>query len=191
MTLQELETILLNDSELKDKITKIELLDSLHDEEIINYVFEHDKKKTVDEQMRELSDRKSSIAKDFITTLKESSIDCSIFKKLHPTISCSSEYVSSGVDYDVLSYQAAYKDDYDVTIEKTEDIKYNIKKVTIKTKNSSKNNNNKIERTFIYHTDSEALYDYQIFDTQERLEQVGFLYKQDNGKYKFRQFIKK
>ena len=184
LKLQELENILLNDSELKDKINKIEL--DYQDEEMFKYVFEYDKKKTVDEQMRELSDRKSSIANDFITTLKESSIDCSIFKKLHPTIKCSSESVSSGFDYNVLSYQAKYKDDYDVTIEKTENIEYNIKKVTIKTKN----NHSKIERTFIYHTNSEALYDFQIFETQERLEQVGFLYKQDNGKYKFRQFIK-
>lgn len=130
----------------------------------------YDKNLTTDETIYNLANNKHKIISEFLECMKQASVDCSLN---NPNVGCYSFPVDIN-DNDKAYTLDISKDMLDAYYKNaTIEVKKKAKKVFIQSMN----------KTFIYITDTEELFDYTLYITTNILKAVGHLKKMDGNKF--------
>lgn len=134
-------------------------------------IMRNDKGETTDQNIYGIADRKHNIISAFLTAMKKAAVDCPLH---NPEVGC----FSFPVDVDVSSkaYTLNIADDTldRVARQHATDMNHKVIKITIK---------NLGNRSFLYVTETNEIFDYALYTNTGVLNRVGYLKKLENGKY--------
>lgn len=143
-----------------------------------------DNKKTSDQIIKNIANRKSSVIEGFLQNLKDASVDCSVHKNSHIGVNC------LAFKGELSEYDNAYTFNiFDEYIEKKEidSSKVKLKSFIVKFKSIDKFKNKK----FIYVASKKSLYDHEVYMKLGLMEKVGTMVKINASQYEVSIITKK